>query len=621
MSLSELFTKLQLRFARLCYSFLVVLSFYLLFLSRSGEFHTVWEVMHPAFMIVFFAATLLLVGIIFSSESARYKLLFVIIHSILLHSFVFIIYPAGYAGTNQIILGRTRRIFDNLTLHTPWGMPSGSILSQLHLFIRGTNLQTAFTVVLARMFGVDVFWTQLLFVPLLWGTFVPVIAFKITRTLGGNKRISILSGLLVSLFPTLVFNGAVSVPNSLGYLFFFCSICFSLSYILHGKFTAFFLMVGFSVMCFLSHFLTGTIAISSVALAMAFKAFADAKDKSRRMARILLWLSFIFGIILMPWALFIQHLFYPIYTSFSLEKLSGLSFSDIIWRFLLGEYVNFDVETAFVSGIGPLLGLIGMVYSVVINRESVKGSRMCLWFLLSVFLVIFIDYRVLKLFMVNVPFSEERVWVMRDFSIVPFTAILIGGAMSFMRRITAKKTIGKVKAPLISHASKSTCPSLKFATVVVLVFISLSSSVIASVYYSYPRFAATQTTWYEIEAVKFIETTTTGRYIVICDQWITYAGQTLVGLNNPRAYYFYHTDLEGVRLYSEMVENPTLDPMIAAMSINNSTVAYFVVETSELGYRLRTAEFDRVVSQASLSLKIYGIFDDGKLYIFYYEKT
>ena len=75
-----------LRIGEVLYLFLVVLSFYLLVISRSEEVHTVWEVMHPAFIPVFFATTFLLVSIVFSSERAEHKLLLVIIHSILSQS-------------------------------------------------------------------------------------------------------------------------------------------------------------------------------------------------------------------------------------------------------------------------------------------------------------------------------------------------------------------------------------------------------------------------------------------------------------------------------------------------------------------------------------------------------
>ena len=610
-------TRISLHLARLIYLFLIVLSFYLLFMSRSGELHTVWEVIHPAFMPTLLLATALLVGMLFSSEKAGYKLFFVVLHSILLHTFVIVIYPVGYAGVNQIILGRTRRVFDNLVLHGPWGLVSPNILSQLYSWTRGTNLQTSFTVVLARMFGVDVYWSHLLLVPVLWGVFVPIIVFKTTKALGKSESVSLFSSFLISLFPTLIFNGAVSVPNSLGYLFFFCSICFSLMYIFSGGFKAFLLMGGFCVVSFLSHFLTGAFSLSLVPLALALRKYSEAEGRSGVMAKVLMLFSVIFSVSLLPWALVSQSLVYPVYTRFSFENLSDLSLVDKIWLVLLGEYVNFDVKNLLIQGIGPLLGVIGLAYSFVIKPKTRKNHHLCEWFLLLVFLAVLIDYRILRLLMVGVPFGEERLWPMRDFVLVPFVGVLIGGLLSFVRKRTLNYRSARNKIRWSFRGFSSRGSNVGFVGVALIAVVSVSSLVTASVYYSYPHAAAFQITSYEIEAVNFIETTTNERYVVICDQFVTYAGQTLVGLNNPRAYYFYHSDYRCIRWFNELKEKPSPGPMIEAMNVNDAAVAYFVVEKP----RLRLEEFERVVSQASLSLKTYGIFGDGKLYIFYYEKN
>lgn len=620
MSKSEHRIRFWLPLAYLVYSLLIVVLFYLLLISRSSELHTVWEVIHPFFMPTLFLATALLFTIVFSSGKIGHKLFFVVIHSILIHVFVIIIFPAGYGGVSQIILGRTRRVFDNMVLHGPWGWVTENIFSQLYLWTRGTNLQTSFSVILARMFGVDVYWSHLMLVPILWGAFVPIIAFKVAKKVGGNRGFAVISSLLVGLFPTSIFWGAVSTPNSLGFLFAFCSVYFALNYMGSGGFKSFLLMAGFSSISFLSHFLTGTITLSFVLLALAFRRYLKARGPLSLLKRTELLLSFLLSISILPIALVSQSLVYPITTGFSFEMLKTTPLEDVIWLIFLGEYVNFDVKTALIQAIGPSIGLIGIIYTLVVGQENRRVSRLYKWFLLACFLVISIDYRVLRLLMVGVPFGEERLWVMRDFILVPFVAILIVSLFSFFSSVTLSGASRKFRLRFLSGDFSNVDLSLRLVSVALVISVSLSGVVVASIYYSYPRAAALQITSYEIEAVRYIEAATSEKYIVIGDQWITYTGQMFVGLRNPRAYYFYHTDPIGVRLYNEMKENPMPEPMIEAMNINNSTVAYFVIETSELGYRLKTAEFDSVVSQASLSLKTYGIFGDGRLYIFYYKK-
>ncbi|MDH5462419.1 MAG: hypothetical protein OEX09_09395, partial [Candidatus Bathyarchaeota archaeon] len=156
----------SLRFARLLYLFVICLAFYLLFTSRSGEVRTIWEVMHPFFIPMFFASTFLLSLIILSSERTEYKLLFLILHSVLSHTFMIIIFPAGNVGVQQMMLGKSRRVFDNV-LYPGSGMPAISLPLRIYYSFRGDNFQTAFSVIFARMFGVDVYWSHLLLVPLL----------------------------------------------------------------------------------------------------------------------------------------------------------------------------------------------------------------------------------------------------------------------------------------------------------------------------------------------------------------------------------------------------------------------------------------------------------------------
>ena len=167
--------------------------------------------------------------------------------------------------------------------------------------------------------------------------------------------------------------------------------------------------------------------------------------------------------------------------------------------------------------------------------------------------------------------------------------------------------------------------NFRFLIVSIMILMSVSGWVTASVYYSYPHDPILQTTSYELEAARFIDTTTPGSYIVISDEWMIYAGQAIVGVANPRAFYFSIEDPRLSELLNKMLANPSPEPLINAMETTYSsmgstfygaTVAYFIVEKS----RMVASEFDRVVQQASVTLRIYGIFGEGKLYIFYYER-
>jgi len=258
-----------------------------------------------------------------------------------------------------------------------------------------------------------------------------------------------------------------------------------------------------------------------------------------------------------------------------------------------------------------------------VERKPNKNPRACALFLSIAFIMVLVDYRIIRLFMVNVPFEEERLWMFRDFIAVPFAAIIIYNLIAFLRKKTSNKLIKKRLPSLTIPSGKA---SLKFIAMYILIIIALSGWITASLYCAYPHHGPLQTTSYELEAVSYVDKTTRDRnetYVVICDQWVTYAGYTVVGINNPQAYFFLHVDPRGIALFIKMKENPSRDVMIEAMKHTNTTVAYFVVEEPRLG----TKEYNRIIQQAQQNeLQTYpeGIFyhrGQEKLRIFYYKKS
>jgi len=609
----------RLRIVELLYSFTAVLSFYLLFISRSGEVHTVWEVMHPAFIPIFFVATLLLFLIVFSSERVKHKLLLIIVHSILSHAFFIIIFSAGYFGAQQTVLGQTRLVYDNVIFGGIPLRPEENILVQVFNWFRGINFQAALSVILARMFGIDFFWGHLFFVPLMWGTFVPVATFLVTRAFCENKNISVLSSLLVSLFPTSIFWGAYSVYNSLGFIFFFYSIYFILKYLSSTRLKTSFLMMIFSFASFVSHPLTGIMSISLVLLAITLKSYENEKAKYPTSAKISLSLSFLVSTILLPVVLLLyQRIIAPGYASFGLDKLYDLSPTEIVGELIFGQYIDFSLVGALILGLGPLLGFAGMIYvlRLGVNERSNKIRRVSALFLFMGFLVFLVDYRILRLFMADLPFGEDRFWMFRDFMAVPFVAFVVSGIVTFLQKTTSKHV--RIHVQLSFSKIPFTLRSVTAFAMILL----LSGWVTASVYYAYPHFGPLQTTPYELEAAKYIETNTNESYVVISDQWMIYAGGMIVGVHNPHAFYFFIADPEGITLLNRMRMNVSIDIMVEAMGTNNATTAYFIIQKLRLG----AEEYNSTIQQAQQNeLQTYKIFDypegEEKLRIFYYKKV
>ena len=599
---------LQFMVPNIIYLLLTALSFYLLLISRRGEAYGVWWSVHPLFIPVFFLTTLTLVVTICISQMTEHKLGLITVHSILSHSLFVIIFPAGDSGGQQYVLGTTRLIYDNVILHGI-RVPAESVLLQVYRWFRGDSFQAAISVILARMFNVDVFWIHLLLVPILWGLFIPLGVFMITRTLSKNINIAALSALLIAVFPYTLLWGAMSVYNSLGFIFFLFSVYFFLEYLSSSQSRKWvLLMLMFVFLSFLAHFLAGIIAFSFLLLVLTFKVFEN-RSISLASAKSSFLIAFMFCTFLLPLAIVYRRFFYPEYSYFGLGKLVELSREDIFWMFLIGEYANLDIRFGIIYGLGPLLGILGMLYYFYITKQkSDKKLHLCTIFLFTGLLTVLADYRILKLFMINVPFAEERMWVFRDLLTVPFMAIIVSDVFSFLHR-----QISTIDIPLLSL-------HIRRIAMYLLIVITLSGWITASLYYAYPHYGPLQTTSYEVEAVKFIEENTAKPYVVIGDQWIIFAGHMIVGTLNPNALYFYSKDPKGVMLFLEMKTNSSVETMKEAMTYNNATVAYFIIEKPRIGEE----EYNRIIQQAQQNnLQTYKIFyyqGEEKLHIFYYKE-
>ena len=609
------------RIARLLYFVMVILSFYFLSVSRSGEVYTVWQVMHPLFMPTFFATTFLLLAIIFSSEKAEYKLLFIIVHSILSQTLFVIAFPAGNVGVQQTALGEARLVFDNVV--SGGYRFGGNPLTQIYHWGR-KGLQIPLTVIFARIFAVDIYWVHLLFIPVLWGTFVPITTFMICETLSRDKRLSALSSILVSAFPANILWGAASLPMALGYILFFLSTYLLLKNLRSDGVKGYLPIITSCIATFLAHFLAGILLFSLLLLATALKSYQRTKEESPITAKTSLLLSIIFCISILPFALIIHRFFYPSYTFFSLEKIYELPPTKTVTFLLLGGYVNFDLHAAVALFSGPLIGFLGMIYALRsgIKKKSNSNDHVYTVFLFIAFLIILLDDRIVNLFMVNVPFTEpDRLWPFRNFIVTPFVALAVTYVSNYLRKKTLSHPTAKEKLQLPKSPRIQASVNLKHITAHLTILILLSAWLTSSVYHAYPHYAPLQTTTYELEAVKYIEENTPEKYIVICDQWIIYAGGMFVGVSNPRAFYFSSEDPRGVALFMEMKENPTNETMIKAMKTNNATTAYFIIEQRRLG----THEYDRIIQQAQQNnLQTYHVFsynDVEKLRIFYYKNS
>jgi len=587
------------RLLQIFYIFLIVTCFGLLFMSRSDETIVFWEAVQPAFIPLYFAATFVLLTILFSKVRKGTKLLFIIVHSFLIHNLLVIVMNLGLGGDFWYELGLARGVYDvgknvpNL-LDFVFGGISYSPFRVIYFVLRKRTLQ-AFTNIFANMFAVDVYWSQLFLVPILWTIIVPFLMYKIVKMLSGKEECAIFGAFLTFLVPAFIWWGAITVSDTLGKVFFLLATYFAFKYVASHDRNLNVVFFGFlaASVAFATHFLNGIMSFIILLLAIAYKIYKSGRTHmGTKRAFALLLVIVGASSMFLPMALLAMKDVYPYaeytHTRFSVEKLLE---TDIL-ALIFGRYVNYSLSDLFVNLLFPILGVFGLIYVIVFApKQKYKRSIALLSLLVEV--IFLVDYRITKYAMENVLFSPERIWVFRDLVILPFAAIFIIHA--------ASKLYGRIHAYL---RVQKRLPFTRLAIVTLILSLTLSGFAVFVAQSGYTVKPILQPTSYEVEAVKYIHENSPEEYVVICDSTIMKMAYGVLGWENGK-------NFDRTHFYG-MFAQPSVSIISSAMVQYGASVGYFIISTR---YQ---KDFSRVVSSAIIVLETCAVFGDGKLYVFRY---
>lgn len=578
-------------------SYLILLMYltYLLFQARTPTTTPIWTAFDPANLLLYLGMTFILLITMALKGNSKLKLSLIIVHSVVSHIFLVVIYEGRYGFDTWIGAWVSKGISSGEVF--PYNVFSNlPPISKAFHIIQG-KFSPSVSAVLARMFSVDVYWIQHLLVPIVWGVFVPIMAYEVSKSICKSQVTSLLSALLTLSVPYLIIWGAITVRNSFGWIFFFLTVYFSLKYI-SSKVNVFFVALS-AFFSLIAHVLTGTVSVCLFVLAYFYKKYASAGNP-KATKKLIFSLVYVLCILILPLSLYARRwtTYPPVGGTFSLEPLRSLAAYDAILLIIFGNYVNLNFGDLFVNLIVPLLGLLGMIL-VVASRGEKYDKNLCR-FLLLFSIVIIIDYRIIKCFMVNVAFGAERMWVFRDLLLIPFAPFVLMEVLNFLSRRDVERIASRF------HPNRDEFREVASRAVV---FLAVSALITSSIYLGYPRGEIVWVTGYELEAVRYIEATTQERYVVICHKRTSWAGSAVVGRaggsSNPRAYY------EGAGylndLYNEMVEKPSLEYAFAAREINDASVVYVVLQESRLGTGAN-ATIEMIMDLPYV--ESYGIFGD-----------
>ena len=564
--------------------FSVVMAFRLLWLGRTGEGGaSVWLTIPSFFIPLFLIASFSLMGIlVFASLSNTLKLGLVCIHSFLAHSLFLLVWYPGRYGDPWTHLGSARYI-------ARIGMPYAYswLVKQFLIVDLALRVQEALTVFFGRMFSVDVYWVHVVLVPLLWSTLVPLIAYRIAEMLTDNRSriFPVLTAAATLLFPSLIIWGTVSVPNSLGFIFFFVSVLFLLSWMNHGEKRMWVMSLSASTVSFLAHPQAGVFAF------MLFLWGTVIKKTTRKIWR---FASYVTLFMVYPLAL--------LYMEASLS-LSGL--------LVLDNFLFFQSE---ISTILLVFGIVGLVFGV---RSRLLNTRNTLM-LFVLYATILSEYYLSNFGMTGLPYGARRILTMADFLLVPFVAL---GFFVIARAFGKGSSWGSRAGSSVDVSLKKFKLNLNRRFVgLLLVCLFLSLQITVALYQAYPssEIVKVQPSAYELEAVQFIDSNSHERYVVLCHPQFASLAIGFLGTeygwgggNSRGRFGIASFKYPIAEMYLGMTKNPSIGILQEGMDFANATLSYFVVS-------VRDKNFEESVERTLEILPAIRVFGNGKLYVFMY---
>lgn len=562
---------------------LLAIAFGLLFQARTGEGGaSVWLTIPSVFIPVFLLVTLSLVAILFfTSLNVGIKLGLICAYTFLAHSLFLLVWYPGRYGDPWFHLGEARYISRTGMPYAYDWMLSNFLLLDLFKY----RAQYALVVFFEKMFSVDVYWVHIALLPVLWSIFVPVFSYKVAEmmTARRSKAFPLLAAVVIGLFESLIGWGAVSVPNSFGFIFFFLSMVFFLYWMTRGGKSFWFLSFLSGGVAFLAHPQGGFFA-----LMLLFWGTVIQKS-SRSLLKVV---SYLLMFAVYPLALYLQK------ASFS---LSGL--------FVLDNFMSFESKIATFL---LVFGLVGLILGIRERYVSAKKALMLFFFYIAVIM----EYYFTQYGMTNVPYSPGRILTMGDFLLAPFVALGLLTIAEMLSKAALRRKINVSVSFFSRKISVKEGPRL-LGMLLICLFVTLQATSV--LYQTYPRdeIMKVQPSAYELEAVKYIDSTTPGRYVVLCDTQLAslaigFLGKDYGYLGGTRGVYGIPSfGYPTIQMFLEMEKQPSINIMLQGMAFADAVASYFVVS-------VRRPKFDKIVQETLEILPAEKVFGGGKLYVFKY---
>jgi heme/copper-type cytochrome/quinol oxidase subunit 2 len=559
--------------------------FFILFNSRTIEpMNDVWSsIPVPTFLFLLFSCSIITASLALSKRGKYLPLLMILAISVLIEGIYYLVWYPSLYGDPFTTLGYARYVEKTGIIFDWNNLFSNRLWMDI---IKGRGFPN-FTAQLTRLLSLDIYWVHNIVLPLVWALIVPISLYEITCLLINEKPSSYPREALFSAFagamlvPVLIIWGANPTGNTLGFLFLFFSLPLTLRWVVQGGRLYWALAFVAVLASFMTHPMPGIFGI-----------------------------VFLYGATVFPKA-----------TS-AIERVAGVSVSILGLplvlvfagsRFLPEGLVSVQSVLSFENAIltlPMLLSFAGLFLSLKFKRLN----RQVLWLLVGFYVIVVVDFYISQYGLTDVAYGAERALVIAEFLFAPFIGLLIS---SLMRLFETRKSTAHRK-DIASKSSIKRWVNLKTIVAVLLaLLISLQSTV--SVYQAFPRNeVGIAPTVYEMEAVYYISSTATRRFVVVSDTLFSNLAVGLLGIDwsyigeyQRGAFGTSQWEFPLQQYFTRIVNQPSLEILDDAIEFSSAEEAYFVIS-------IRDPNFNQTVEMMLEMLPVERIFGNGKLYVFKY---
>jgi hypothetical protein len=196
-------------------------SFYLLYLSRTGKgFFNPWEVINSWYLVVFLLGTFLLGILIITKLNPKLVMFLIVLHALLLHSYLPLTHKLVYGPdgwrhmANEMNIIGEKKMVEVATTDT-----KKSLVQSLDLGKLSYGQMWGIKAILVRTINLDLIFVTAWLVPIVWSVILTILLYLIGLEIFSTSKKALFFSWLSFLPFTWQFAGSMTLPNNWGFLF------------------------------------------------------------------------------------------------------------------------------------------------------------------------------------------------------------------------------------------------------------------------------------------------------------------------------------------------------------------------------------------------------------------